>query len=59
MKPGVNSRAPLGVAKEPPRTVCKICDCSIYIGDDKVAWVVSPRPGLAHEVCAQEAPPRT
>lgn len=55
-----NTTASISHAERPPRTQCKICDCSIFIGDDTV-WVISPRPGLAHRICAEESkgvPPR-
>jgi hypothetical protein len=57
---GHNMTSRIGDAQRPPRTQCKICDCSIFIGDDTV-WVISPRPGLAHRICAEEVkegPPR-
>jgi hypothetical protein len=57
MHPAKNTRAPFGTSRNPPRTTCKICGCSIFEGDE-TAWVVSPNPGLAHQVCAEEAPPR-
>jgi len=50
----------IGDAQKPPRTTCKICNCSIFVGDE-TRWVTSPNPGLAHRICADEkagGPPR-
>lgn len=49
------SRVP-GHSMRPPRAACKICGCSIFINDE-TRWVVSPNPGLVHQVCAEENPP--
>lgn len=57
MNPAKNTRGPLSKTLLPPTSVCKICRCSIYITDE-LGWVVSPQPGLAHKICAEEAPSR-
>jgi len=48
-----NGKAGLAKGLQPPRTVCKICRCSVFAEDD-TAWTRQPTPGIAHTQCVTE-----
>lgn len=41
-----------GKSRNPPRTVCKVCDRSIFEGD-ATDWVRAKTPGLGHAKCVE------